>query len=142
MDSETARLVQSSFEHIGPAMDQVAALFYRRRFELDPVLQADGDSDLPQRGGGLTGLLRDIVERLPGLHQLLPAIQQVGVGKVSKAEIEEHYLPVGAALLWALEQALHEHFTLDVRLAWLEAYTTVVAMLQAAAAPEPGPPGT
>ena len=90
----------------------------------------------------MLALLRDVVQELPRLEQCLPAIQQAGIGKVSKAEIEEHYLPVGAALLWALEQALHEHFTLDVRLAWLEAYSTVVAMLQAAAAPEPGPPGT
>ena len=44
----------------------------------------------------------------------------------------EHYAPVGAALLWALEQGLGPAFTSDVKLAWAEAYSTLASAMHGA----------
>ena len=45
-----------------------------------------------------------------------------------------HYEPVGAALLWTLEQGLGPEFTPEVREAWVETYGLVSSVMQAAAA--------
>jgi len=42
----------------------------------------------------------------------------------------EHYAPVGAALLWTLEQGLGTAFTSDVKVAWSEAYSAVAGAMQ------------
>jgi len=139
MDAESIRVVQQSFERILPLTDHVAALFFRRLSELDPMLQPEADTDLGRRGRVLMAMLLGVVKGLHRLDQLLPFVQEVGIRNVRHAQIEEHYLTVGAALLWTLEQVLSEDFTPNVRLAWLHTYTTTVAMLQSVSDTRPQP---
>ena len=42
---------------------------------------------------------------------------------------EAHYAPVGAALIWTLEQGLGNAFTDDVREAWVAAYTLLSGVM-------------
>lgn len=140
MDAESIRLVQTSFERILPLTDRVAALFFRRLSELDPLLQPEADTDLAKRGRVLMAMLLSVVKGLHRLDQLLPFVQEIGVRNVRHTQIEAHYLTVGAALLWTLEQSLGADFTPKVRLAWLHAYTTTVAMLQSASDTRYAPP--
>ena len=46
----------------------------------------------------------------------------------------KHYEPVGAALLWTLEQGLGPSFTPPVKAAWTETYMTLAGVMQKAAA--------
>ena len=46
----------------------------------------------------------------------------------------EHYQPVGAALLWTLEQGLGADFTPPVKAAWTDAYMTLAGVMQGAVA--------
>jgi nitric oxide dioxygenase len=46
----------------------------------------------------------------------------------------EHYVTVGAALLWALQSGLGEAFTAEVRDAWSSAYLFLSSTMQKAAA--------
>ena len=46
----------------------------------------------------------------------------------------KHYEPVGAALLWTLEQGLGPSFTPPVEAAWTETYMTLAGVMQKAAA--------
>ncbi len=51
----------------------------------------------------------------------------------------EHYAPVGAALIWTLEQGLKHDFTPKVQEAWTAAYNTLSSAMIVAAYPAPEP---
>lgn len=53
---------------------------------------------------------------------ILPAVRSLAVKHVAYGVRNEHYKPVGDALLWTLEQGLGPDFTPEVRDAWVEAY--------------------
>jgi hemoglobin-like flavoprotein len=128
MDSENIGLVQASLERILPHLDEVTGLFFQRLSELDPLLR------FVSRGawGGdaqVGALVPRVVMDLATMERASPTLDRLGE-RLSHAVIEQHYLTVGAALLWALEQTLCDLFTPAVRLAWMEAYTSVVARVQ------------
>jgi nitric oxide dioxygenase len=47
----------------------------------------------------------------------------------------EHYVPLGEALIWALEQGLGDDFTPETREAWQAAYAAIAETMKAAAYP-------
>jgi hemoglobin-like flavoprotein len=74
------------------------------------------------------------------LHQvekILPAVEDLGRRHVGYGVTAKHYEPVGAALLWTLEQGLGTAFTPPVKDAWTEVYTTVAGVMTKAAATAP-----
>jgi hemoglobin-like flavoprotein len=78
-----------------------------------------------------------IATAVANLHQvaaILPAVQELGKRHVGYGVTDKHYEPVGAALLWTLEQGLGPAFTPAVKDAWTETYVTVAGVMKAAAA--------
>ena len=60
------------------------------------------------------------------------------VAKLAKGHVQygvkaEHYSIVGEALLWTLEKGLAEHWTEEVKEAWVLCYTTLANAMIAAA---------
>jgi len=49
--------------------------------------------------------------------------------------IAKHYEPMGAALLWTLEQSLGTEFTPEVKAAWTETYMILAGVMRVSAAP-------
>jgi nitric oxide dioxygenase len=43
---------------------------------------------------------------------------------------DEHYAPVGEALLWTLERGLQEHYTPTVAAAWQAAWAAIATTMQ------------
>ncbi len=77
--------------------------------------------------GLVVGALRRHPDEVPETVRSL-ARRHVGYGVA-----EAHYVSVGAALLWTLEQGLGEAFTPEVRDAWAAAYGLLAgAMIEAA----------
>src|SRR5262249_2556875 len=67
------------------------------------------------------------------LHQLdaiLPSVRQLGERHRGYGVSADHYGPVGAALLWTLEEGLGSAFTPEVKAAWSEAYRTLAGAMQ------------
>ena len=60
----------------------------------------------------------------------LPAVRDLGSRHPRYGVTTEHYAPVGAALLWTLEQGLGSSFTTDVKAAWSQAYTSLAGAMQ------------
>ena len=71
-----------------------------------------------------------------GLHHLIGAHHaKLARRHVAYGVRPEHYQPVGAALLWTLEQGLGDQFTEETRAAWTHAYGTLAeVMIEAARA--------
>jgi hemoglobin-like flavoprotein len=131
---EQGWLVQSSWEKVVPMAPHVAELFFDRLFELDPFLEDLFPSDLSKLGAewmralGLAAL--QLTERgLDEPSSLAPCIEGLSRMHVEIGVRPGHYVTMGNALLWTLEQSLAEDFTPRVKDAWSAAYQVLSALL-------------
>lgn len=130
--------VRDSFGKVAPIADQAAALFYGRLFEIAPETRALFKSDMAEQGRKLMATLAVVVRGLDDLPALMPAVSKLAERHAGYGVGAAHYAPVGAALLWTLEQGLGEGFTPAVKDAWTTAYGTLSgAMIVAAETAEP-----
>jgi len=130
MNSEHIKLVQSSFELVRPIADTAAHIFYDRLFALDPSLRPMFKGDMATQGRMLMSVLGTAVKGLTDLDSLVPVLRSLGARHVAYGVRDEHYVTVGTALLWTLDQGLGEAFTTDVREAWTEAYGLLADVMQ------------
>lgn len=125
-------LVQTSFKKVVPIAGTAADLFYDRLFEIAPEVRAMFPADLTQQKAKLMTMLGTAVTNLHKLETILPAVQELGKRHKGYGVTDVHYAPVGAALLWTLEQGLGAEFTPDTKAAWTEAYTALAGVMKAA----------
>jgi len=85
---------------------QAAALFYGRLFEIAPVVKSLLRGDMTEQGCKLMATLGAVVNSLGNLEAVLPAASALAKRHVDYGVKAAHYPPVGAALLWTLEQNL------------------------------------
>lgn len=133
MTPEGIELVQNSWKKVVPIAEEAAALFYDELFTLDPTLKALFRSDMKAQGRKLTSMLNTAVVNLGQVDAILPAVQDLGRRHVGYGVKPAHYETVGTALISTLEKGLGEAFTTPVREAWIDAYTALAGIMQAAA---------
>ena len=126
-------LVQASFAKVAPQADEVTAVFYQRLFELDPTLRRMFKADLAPQRQKLAHMLTAAVKGLDRPEQLIPVVRDLGRRHGAYGVVDAHYDTVGAALLWALNNALGSEFTADVRAAWVEVYQLLSTTMREAA---------
>jgi len=124
-------LVQTTFAVVAPLADDVAALFYRRLFEIDPSLESMFPGDMSGQRRKLMVMLTAAVKGLPRLDRLIPVLEDLGRRHAEYGVIESHYETVGEALLWTLEKGLGPEFTPDVKEAWTTVYGVLAATMKA-----------
>jgi len=137
MAPENIALVQQSFKQVVPIADTAANLFYDRLFAIAPDVRPLFPEDLADQKKKLIGMLATAVGNLHQLDTILPAVVALGRRHIDYGVVPAHYGPVGAALLWTLEQGLGEGFTPAVKAAWTEAYLTLAGAMQAPLPPSP-----
>ena len=130
MTPEQVALVQTSFKSVAPIAAKAADLFYDRLFEIAPETRPLFPADLSAQKLKLIGMLATAVNNLHQLDTIVPAVRDLGARHRGYGVTGEHYQPVGAALLWTLEQGLGPAFTPHVKAAWVEAYTTLAGAMQ------------
>ena len=85
---------------------QAAALFYWRLFEIAPAVKPWFRGDMTEQGCKLMATLGVVVNSLGNLEAVLPAASALAKRHVDYGVKAADYTPVGAALLWTLEQGL------------------------------------
>jgi nitric oxide dioxygenase len=85
---------------------QAAALFYWRLFEIAPAVKPLFRGDMTEQGCKLMATLDVVVNSLGNLEAVLPAASALAKRHVDYGVKAADYTPVGAALLWTLEQGL------------------------------------
>ena len=125
-------LVQSRFRKVVPIAGTAADLFYDRLFEIASTVRPMLPEDLAEQKKKLIGMRAAAVNNLDKLDTIVPAVQDLGRRHKGYGVIDDHYTPVGAALLWTLEQGLGADFAPDVKSAWTEAYTALAGVMKAA----------
>jgi hemoglobin-like flavoprotein len=126
-------LVQTSFDKVAPIADQAAALFYQRLFDIAPDVRPLFKSDMNEQGKKLMTTLASVVYSLERIDAILPAVKALAARHADYGVEPQHYEPVGAALLWTLQQGLGADFTPETAEAWQTAYALLCgAMIEAA----------
>jgi len=122
MTPEQAQLIQQSFTKVAPISEQAATLFYGRLFEIAPEVKPLFHGDMAEQGRKLMGTLAVVGGGLTNLESILPAASALAKRHVAYGVRPSHYAPVGAALLWTLEQGLDQAWTPPLAEAWTAAY--------------------
>ncbi|UUX49497.1 globin domain-containing protein [Nisaea acidiphila] len=122
LTSEQVTLIQKSFAKVAPIKEPAAELFYGRLFEVAPEVRALFKSDLKEQGAKLMATLAMVVAGLGALETVVPVARKLAQRHVGYGVTEEHYAPVGSALLWTLEKGLGDDFAPEVEQAWASAY--------------------
>ena len=141
MTPEQVKLVQDSFSKVAPIAGKAADLFYDRLFTIAPEVRPLFPSDLAEQKKKLMQMLATAVTNLHQVEKIIPAVENLGRRHAGYGVTAQHYEPVGAALLWTLEQGLGPDFTPAVKTAWTETYMTVAGVMQNAAVATALPPG-
>lgn len=129
MTPEQITLVQTSFKKVVPIAGTAADLFYDRLFEIAPPVRALFPSDLADQKVKLMAMLGTAVTNLHQIDTILPAVKALGERHKGYGVTADHYVSVGAALLWTLEKGLGPDFTPETKAAWTEAYTAIAGVM-------------
>ncbi|MBS0548516.1 MAG: hemin receptor [Proteobacteria bacterium] len=122
-------LVQTSFAQVAPIAATAAEMFYGRLFEIAPPVRKMFPDDLSEQKKKLMAMLGTVVSGLTRLETLMPAVEALGRHHAGYGVTADQFAPVGAALLWTLEQGLGEGFTPEVKDAWATAYGVLAQMM-------------
>lgn len=136
MEAKTVALVQESFNKMRPIANTAAEYFYAKLFELDPHLQElfPMDNELMKiQGSKLMSMLGTAINGLKNFNDLVPVLEDLGQRHLDYKVEEFHYYTVGEALLATLEAGLGADFTLEVKNAWVDVYTTMSGIMVKAA---------
>jgi hemoglobin-like flavoprotein len=130
MTPQQITLVQKSFADVKPIANVAADIFYKRLFALDPSLRMMFKGDIERQGQMLMSMIGTAVAGLSNLETLAPVVRKLGARHVGYGVRNEHYVTVGSALMWTLEQGLGSKFKPEVRDAWAGAYELLSEVMQ------------
>ena len=125
MTPQEITLVQTSYAKVAPIAARVADLFYGRLFEIAPDVRCLFSEDLAGQKKKLMLVLGAAVGSLDRLDALIPVVQALGERHAEYGVTAAHFAPVGAALLWTLEQGLGPAFTPEAKAAWTIVYSVL-----------------
>ena len=134
MTPEQVKLVQETFKKVEPIAPQAADIFYGRLFEIAPEVRPMFPEDMSGQKDKLMSMLATAVNNLHQVDVIIPAVQDLGRKHVDYGVVDDHYQPVGEALIYTLEKGLGDDFTPPVKEAWLATYTTLQNVMTEAAA--------
>jgi hemoglobin-like flavoprotein len=126
-------LVQRSWAQVVPMGEAAVLMFYERLFFVDPSLRLMFRGDMKRQSRKVLEMLTFTVAGLSRIGEIVPIVQSLGRRHAVYGTRDEHYVTVGAALLWTLEQGLGTAFTPAVREAWTAAYALLANTMKDAA---------
>lgn len=135
MTAEHAHIVQSTWRAVLPVGDTFAELFYGRLFAVDPDLRKLFRNDMVEQGRNLTAMLSVAAANVGKPEKIMVALRQLGRRHVAYGVKPKDFETVEDALLFALEHALIDVFTPEVKAAWQAAYTLLSSEMLTAVTP-------
>lgn len=129
MNSAEIDLVQTSFRKLLPVVHRVGTLFFAKLLELHPELRQELDGDRVTRDRRLVQWVALAVNGLGHPVTLTPVVRRAGRRSAELFLGAGRLEAMGAALLWALEEAGDEPFPMETRKAWNRAYWFLANLL-------------
>ncbi len=134
LTEEHKQAIRRSWRLLAPLGETVSDLFYRRLFELRPDLRSLFPSDMAAQKRKLLAMLVFTVksidwpveeweQEIDPEDDLFLVVLALGRRHRHIYKVEdEHYGPVGEALVWTLEQGLGQVFEGITKEAWIQIY--------------------
>ena len=135
MNKQTIALLRSSFAEIKRRRPDVAAVFYKRLFEVAPAMRRAFKGAAKEEQRELTRALAQIVASLDHSEALTGHLTRLGQRHAAMKARPAHYRLVGDTLMWTFEQVLKRDFTSPLRAAWMQAYNAMAKTMIAAGEP-------
>ncbi|MBW4597792.1 MAG: pentapeptide repeat-containing protein [Brasilonema angustatum HA4187-MV1] len=133
-------VLEQSFEKVKLHADEFAASFYENLFKANPELKPlFTKTDIKSQEKKLLNSLVLIVENIRKPEALEPVLKALGARHIGYGVIPKYYKPVREALLVTFEQYLQQHWTPEVKKAWLDAFTAITALMLKGAGEESTP---
>jgi hemoglobin-like flavoprotein len=133
MNTINVGLVQRTWDMMAPIADEASRMFYDRLFELDPSLRAMfANANMDEQRQKVVQTITVAVHSLGRLHELMPAVEELGRKHAGYGVKKRHYATAGAALFDMLEWGLGDAFTAEARESWTNTYTTLAEAMQRA----------
>jgi hemoglobin-like flavoprotein len=132
---DQADIVQLTWRSVLPVGGTFAELFYGRLFALDPDVRRLFKDDVVEQGRNLTAMLSVATANLVKPERISLALRQLGKRHAAYGVRPEHFALMEDALLFALEHALIDVFTAEVKAAWRAAYALLASMMLAEITP-------
>ena len=122
---------------LGPRLDDAAATFYDRLFDLDPSVRAMFPDDLVAQRRKFAVELAFIVTAIRQFDRFVAAAAALGERHARRNVRAGHVQTAGIALLDALRTTLDEAWTPPLEEAWTLAYRLISEVMMAGAAAVP-----
>ena len=133
MTPDQILLVRSSWSLIADSADALSLRFYTVLFAIDQsAARLFTGVDMAEQRKKLVQTLAVVVRALDDVDSLLPAVAALGKRHARYGVEHHHFESVGEALLQAFSDTLGDAFTLDMRVAWAEAYALVASVMRRA----------
>jgi hemoglobin-like flavoprotein len=133
MDAQQVALVQQSFDKVAGLGAQVADIFYKELFAIDPSLRSMFNGNMQEQKKKLLTTLALVVGSLHTPAKILKPAQNLAIKHLDYGVQAEHYTLVGNALLRTLRKGLGADYTPEVDDAWVEAIRTLAGIMKGAA---------
>ena len=134
MTPEQIAVVERTVRAADPALDAIAADFYRRLFAADPALEELFTTDPAVQRARFATHLKDILLAIRDHDRFLQQARALGARHVAYRVRAVHYRLVGNALLAALGAQLGPVWTPEVAEAFRLAYNLMAEVMMAGAA--------
>jgi nitric oxide dioxygenase len=128
MNKQTLALLRTSFAEIARRRPDVAAVFYKRLFEVAPDLRPMFPPSLKEQQKTLKASMAQLAQS----EQLPDQLAWLGERHADDGLKPAHYKIAGDTLLWTFQHALQQNFTKPIRAAWAEAYNIIAKKMIAA----------
>lgn len=134
MTTQQIQLVKSTWAMVATLdPETVGGLFYNRLFEIAPEIRPMFRAPITEQSRKLLSMIAYVISKLDKLDDILDEVGKLAQRHVQYGVEPAHYAIVADALLWTLEKGLGEHWTPDVKEAWVVCYTNLAqAMIVAA----------
>ena len=139
---EQTHIVQSTWRAVLPVGDTFAELFYGRLLALDPELKKLFRNDMLEQGRHLTAMLSVAAANIGKPERITVALRNLGKRHVVYGVKAKDFSNFEDALLFALEHALIDVFSPEVKAAWRAAYALVSSTMLEAFTPSAIPAGS
>ncbi len=119
-------LIKTTWQTAAANKELVGELFYGCFFEIAPeVKPMFSRTAIPEQSKKLLAVLSYVISKLEALDEITDEVSKLAQRHVKYGVKEEHYVPVGVALLWTLEQVLGDAWNEETKQAWLTCYKTL-----------------
>ena len=129
MTSMQIEVVQSLWKSVLPLRDDVAHLFYRRLFEIEPELSVLFKGDMQDSVKKIMLTLDLAILNLGQLEKVMPVLQEMS-NRYVQCGMKVDSNVVRNTLLATLEQCLGEAFTVSLRNDWIQSYDLLLGVMK------------